>query len=160
MVKTMSIYWKKKVEIPIRSLRSEEMPKSFTYVAKSTGKSQKGFTLIEMLVVMAVVALLLSIALPRYFGSLEKSKEVALKENLQTMRTGIDKFYADKGHYPETLEDLVTEKYFRAVPADPVTESTTTWILIPSKDADSPGVMDIKSGAQGKTRDGKLYENL
>lgn len=109
---------------------------------------------------MAIVALLLTIALPRYFGSLDKSKEVALKENLQVLRTGIDKFYADKGRYPETLEELVEQQYFRAVPVDPVSESTTTWILVSSPDSDTPGIADIKSGAQGTTRDGLPYEQL
>lgn len=123
-------------------------------------RAPRGFTLIEMLVVMAVVALLLTIALPRYFGSVEKSKEVVLKENLQVLRTGLEKYYADKGHYPESLEDLVTNKYFKSVPVDPVTESSATWILISSSDADRTGVEDIKSGAQGKTRDGVPYDQL
>jgi general secretion pathway protein G len=120
----------------------------------------KGFTLIEMLVVMSIVALLLTIALPRYFGSVEKSKEVALKENLQVMRTAIDKFYADKGRYPNALSELVTERYFRSVPADPVTELTSTWILVPSRDIDKPGIEDVKSGAAGKTRDNIPYDQL
>ncbi len=119
-----------------------------------------GFTLIELLIVMAIIALLLTIALPRYFGSLEKSKEVALKENLQVLRTGLDKYYADKGHYPETLDDLVSQKYFRAVPMDPITESAATWILVPAQDSDKPGVQDVKSGAQGQTHEGVLYEQL
>ena len=121
---------------------------------------QRGFTLIEMLVVMAIVALLLTVALPRYWGSLEKAKEVALKENLQVLRTGIDKYYADKGRYPETLDALVESKYFRSVPLDPVTESAATWILVPSQEADKAGVGNVKSGAQGTTRDGVPYEQL
>ncbi len=121
---------------------------------------QSGFTLIELLVVMAIIALLLTIALPRYFGSLEKAKEVALKENLQVLRTGIDKYYADRGRYPEALEDLVEQKYFRTVPVDPVTESAATWILMPSLDTDKSGIENVKSGAQGKTRDSVPYEEL
>lgn len=127
---------------------------------KEYGSRWTGFTLIEMLVVMAIVALLLTIALPRYFGSLDKSKEVALKENLQVLRTGIDKFYADKGRYPETLEELVDQQYFRTVPVDPVTESATTWILLPSRESEVSGIADIKSGARGSTRDGVPYEQL
>ncbi len=119
-----------------------------------------GFTLIELLVVMAIVALLLTVALPRYFGSVEKSKEVALKENLQVMRTGIDKFFADKGRYPSDLSELVAEHYFRAVPVDPITESSTTWILIPARDIEKPGVEDVKSGAPGKTRSDVPYDQL
>ena len=128
--------------------------------AAAVAAKQRGFTLIEMLVVMAIVALLLTVALPRYWGSLEKAKEVALKENLQVLRTGIDKYYADKGRYPETLDALVESKYFRSVPLDPVTESAATWILVPSQETDKPGVGDVKSGAHGTTRDGVPYEQL
>jgi general secretion pathway protein G len=120
----------------------------------------KGFTLIEILVVMAIIALLLSIALPRYFGSVEKSKEVALKENLQVLRTGIDRFHTDKGRFPNDLAELVSEKYFRSIPVDPVTESANSWILVPSRNIDSPGIEDVKSGAPGQTRDHTPYGQL
>ena len=95
-----------------------------------------GFTLIEMLVVMAIIALLLTLASPRYFGALEKSKDVALAENLKVLRVTLDRFYADKGRYPETLEELVEQKYLRSVPVDPVTESDRSWILVPSQEAE------------------------
>ena len=121
---------------------------------------RRGFTLIEMLVVMAIVALLLAIALPRYFGSLNKSKDVVLKENLQVLRTTLDKYLADKGRYPETLQDLVDQKYLRAVPTDPVTESDRSWILVPPKDSEQTGIADVKSGATGAAHDGKLHETL
>ena len=123
-------------------------------------RHRNGFTLIELLVVMAIVATLLTIAVPRYFGSVDKSKEVALKENLQVLRSGIDKFYGDKGVYPASLADLVVHKYFRVVPVDPVTESATTWQAVASLDPDKPGIADIRSGAKGKTRDGVPYEQL
>jgi general secretion pathway protein G len=119
-----------------------------------------GFTLIEIMIVMSIIALLLTIALPRYFGSIEKSKEVALKENLKVLRLSLDKFYADKGRYPQNLQEIVENRYLRAVPLDPVTESPNTWMLIPSPDAKLPGIADVKSGAQGLSRDGILYENL
>ncbi|MBJ7309619.1 type II secretion system protein [Rugamonas sp. CCM 8940] len=121
---------------------------------------KRGFTLIELLVVLAIISLLLTIALPRYFGSVEKSKEVALRENLQVLRSGIDKYYADKGEYPAALADLVTQRYFRSVPLDPVTESAVTWQLLPSQDADKPGVADIRSGAKGRTREGVPFGQL
>ena len=121
---------------------------------------QRGFTLIELLVVMAVIALLLTIALPRYFGSLEKSKVVALQENLQVLRVTLDRFYADKGRYPDMLDELVEQKYLRAVPVDPITESSRTWILVPSLDPDIQGIGDVKSGAPGQTIDGRAYESL
>ncbi len=127
---------------------------------RGAAPARAGFTLIELLVVLAIVALLLTIALPRYMGSVEKSKEVALKENLQVLRAGIDKYYGDKGEYPAALADLVTQHYFRSVPVDPVTESATTWQLIASPDGDKPGVADIRSGARGKTRDGVPFEQL
>jgi len=120
----------------------------------------KAFTLIELLVVMAIIGMLLTVALPRYFGSIDKSKEVALKENLQVLRTGIDRYMADRGRYPDNLSDLVANKYFRSVPIDPMTDSSTTWILITSTDIDKPGVEDVKSGAVGRTSDGVPYDQL
>lgn len=120
----------------------------------------RGFTLIELLLVMAIIGLLLTLALPRYFGSLEKSKDIALQENLKVLRVTLDKFYADKGRYPETLDELVEQKYLRAVPLDPVTDSASSWILIPARDADTKGIVDIKSGALGTSRDGRAYESL
>ena len=120
----------------------------------------RAFTLVELLVVLAIISLLLTIALPRYFSSVDKSKEVALRENLQLLRSGIDKYYADRGEYPAALADLVDQHYFRTVPLDPVTESAATWQLMPSRDPDKPGVADIRSGAQGKTREGIPYGQL
>jgi type II secretion system protein G len=120
--------------------------------------ARRGFTLIEMLVVMAIVALLLSIAAPRYFGSLDRSREVALKENLQVLRTTLDKFYADKGRYPDTLEELVEQKYLRSVPLDPITESSSSWVVVPSQDPDTKGIVDVKSGATGQAGDGRRFD--
>lgn len=119
-----------------------------------------GFTLIEMLVVLAIVALLLSVATPRYFGSLEKGREVALQENLRVLRVTLDKFHADKGRYPETLDELVDERYLREVPLDPITESAATWVLVPPKEPDQQGVADVKSGASGTARDGRRFDAL
>lgn len=119
-----------------------------------------GFTLIEMLVVLAIVALLLTIALPRYFGSLEKSKDVALQENLKVMRLSLDRFYSDKGRYPTSLDELVEQRYLRSVPMDPITESSKTWVLLPAPDGETEGVADIKSGAPGVDREGRTYESL
>ena len=108
-----------------------------------------GFTLIELLVVLAVVATLLTLSLPRYFGSLERSKEAVLKENLYQMREAISRYYADKGRYPETLDSLVADKYLRAVPLDPLTDSTTTWLVVLAEDPQKGGVTDVRSGAPG-----------
>jgi general secretion pathway protein G len=116
-----------------------------------------GFTLIELLVVMTIVALLLTLALPRYFGSVDKSKEAVLKENLHQMREAISRYYADKGRYPESLDSLASDKYLRRVPIDPITESTSTWQVVRPEDAQKTGVYDIRSGAPGKSRDGSEY---
>lgn len=115
------------------------------------------FTLIELLVVMAIIAVLLTLAVPRYFHSVDKSKEAVLQQSLVTIRDAIDKYYGDKGKYPDTIEDLVTQKYLRTPPVDPITESATTWITIPPEDPEKGNVYDIKSGAEGKSRDGTPY---
>jgi general secretion pathway protein G len=118
-----------------------------------------GFTLIELLVVMSIIATLLTIALPRYFGSVDHSKEVALKQSLGVMRDAIDKFYGDTGAYPENLEDLVAKKYLKAVPVDPITDSATTWQELPPPDEKLTGTYDVKSGASGAGRDGSAYRD-
>jgi general secretion pathway protein G len=116
-----------------------------------------GFTLIELMVVMVIIATLLTIAVPRYFGSLDRSKEAVLKENLYQMRDAISKYYADKGKYPESLDSLASDKYLRKVPTDPITESATTWVAVPPEDPLKGGVYDVKSGAQGKATDGTEF---
>jgi general secretion pathway protein G len=117
----------------------------------------RGFTLIELLVVLAIIATLLTIALPRYFSSVEKSKEAVLRENLYVTRDAIGKYYSDKGKYPESLEALVTDKYLRGIPMDPVTDSTATWVVVPPEDPKKGAVYDVKSGAPGKASDGTLF---
>ncbi|SEN47425.1 type II secretion system protein G (GspG) [Duganella sp. CF517] len=117
----------------------------------------KGFTLIELLVVLGIVALMLTLAVPRYFPSIDKSKEVVLADNLRNMRNVIDQYYGDTGRYPDSLEQLVEKKYLRALPVDPVTESETTWVIIPPEDGAKGGVYNIKSGAPGNDRSGKPY---
>jgi general secretion pathway protein G len=119
-----------------------------------------GFTLIELLVVLMIVALLLTLALPRYFGSIDRSKEAVLRENLMQMRDAISRYYADKGKYPESLDSLATEKYLRNVPLDPVTESDKTWVIVQPDDPQKGGVYDVKSGAPGKMKDGREFSQL
>ncbi|ADE12052.1 type IV pilin protein [Sideroxydans lithotrophicus] len=117
-----------------------------------------GFTLIELIVVMLIIAMLASLAVPRYFGSVQKSKDAVLKENLTLMRDALDKFYGDNDKYPATLDDLVSRKYLRNIPRDPVTESTSTWITVPPEDPDKGGVYDVHSGAEGNAADGSPYK--
>ncbi|WP_374668348.1 type II secretion system protein [Acinetobacter sp.] len=119
-----------------------------------------GFTLIEVLIAMSIVALLLAIALPQYFGSIAKSKDVVLQENLRVARVVIDKYYGDKGKYPKTLDELVHERYLRSLPIDPITDSTNSWILIQNTDAENPGIVDIKSGAPGVNSNGISYSSM
>jgi general secretion pathway protein G len=117
----------------------------------------KGFTLIELLVVLAIVAVLLTIAVPRYFGSVDRSKEVVLKENLYQMRDAISKYHADKGKYPESLDSLAADKYLRKIPLDPITESAASWVPLAHEDPQKPGVFDVRSGAPGKATDGTEF---
>ena len=114
---------------------------------------RRGFTLIELLVVLAIIATLLTIAVPRYYASLDRSKEAVLKENLYQLRDAIGKYYADKGKYPESLEALATDKYLRKVPLDPITDSAATWQVVAPVDPQKGGVFDVKSGAPGKASD-------
>lgn len=118
-----------------------------------------GFTLIELLVVMAIIGTLLTIAVPRYFHSVEKSKEAVLHQNLALTRQVLDKYFSDNGKYPDSLEDLVNKKYLRNFPYDPITESTTTWLIIPPDVPEKGSVFDIKSGASGKALDGSDYKD-
>jgi general secretion pathway protein G len=118
---------------------------------------RRGFTLIELLVTLAIIALLLSLAGPRYFSNVTKAEETTLRHNLATLRDAIDKHYADNGKYPGSLADLVQKQYMRALPLDPITQSSATWVLIAPTDPQKGGVFDVKSGAQGTARDGTPY---
>ncbi len=117
-----------------------------------------GFTLIELLVVMAIIATLASIAAPRYFNSLEKSRETALRSNLKVMREAIDQYHQDTGKWPGALEDLVKQRYLREVPVDPITQEFGTWVAVRSNDGAEPGVRDVRSGAPGAPKEGPRYE--
>ncbi|WP_317204288.1 competence type IV pilus major pilin ComGC [Janthinobacterium sp.] len=116
-----------------------------------------GFTLIELLVVLAIVALLLTLAVPRYFSGIDKAKETILADNLRNLRATIDQYHGDTGQYPDSLEQLVEKKYLRAMPLDPLTDSSASWILVAPQDDAKGRVVDIHSGAPGNDRDGKPY---
>ncbi len=118
---------------------------------------RRGFTLIELLVVMAIIAMLLSLSIPRYFGHVEKAKESVLRQDLAQMRDAIDKYFGDVGHYPESLDEIVTKKYLRKVPLDPFTDRADTWVIVAPDNKDAGKVFDVKSGATGHARDGSLY---
>ncbi|MBL0726175.1 type IV pilin protein [Piscinibacter sp. HJYY11] len=119
-----------------------------------------GFTLMELMVVMAIIASLMTLALPRYFHSVERSREAVLKHDLAAMRDAIDKFVADRGRYPATLEELAEKRYLRKLPVDPVTDSATTWVVVPPPTTDGrEGVYDVRSGAAGTSLDGEAYDS-
>lgn len=118
-----------------------------------------GFTLIELLVVMAIIGTLLSIAVPRYFHSVDKSKEAVLHQNLALTRQSIDKYYSDSGRYPDNLDDLVKKKYLRSLPYDPIAESNSAWLIVAPDNIEKGSVYDIKSGAPGVALDGTEYKD-
>lgn len=116
-----------------------------------------GFTFIELLVVLSIVALLLSVSYPRYMQSVETAKEAALRENLRVMRGSLDRYKADKGRWPGSLDELVSSSYLSSVPIDPITESSGTWRTEANSDTEDNGVRDVKSGAVGSDREGRSY---
>ena len=117
-----------------------------------------GFTLVELMVVLAIVALLLAIVVPNYMGRVSRAEEAVLREDLRVMREAVDRHYADSGEYPGSLEELVRKRYLRSIPEDPITRSTTTWVVVPPPGNDSKGgVYDVRSGAKGTGTDGRPY---
>jgi len=119
--------------------------------------SGSGFTLVELMVVLAIIALLISIVAPHYVGRLTKAEETVLREDLMLMRDAIDKHYADAGEYPRSLEDLVAKRYLRSIPSDPITQSAASWIVVTPPDPRKTGVYDVRSGAKGAGSDGTPY---
>lgn len=118
---------------------------------------QRGFSLIELLVVLAVMGLLLGVAAPRYVEHVDRARESVLRRNLAGLRDAIDKFYADRERYPDALQELVQQRYLRAVPVDPMTERADTWVLVPPAQQGRGAVYDVRSGARGNARDGSPY---
>lgn len=118
---------------------------------------KRGFTLIELTIVMAIIALLLTFALPRYFEGLDRAREAALRQDLKTMREAIEQFHGDRGVYPENLEDLVAQRYLRAIPADPISESAATWVVVPPDEVGQGQVYNVLSGAEGQAQDGSYF---
>jgi general secretion pathway protein G len=132
-------------------------------MARSTGTgSARGFTIIELMVVLALVVILASLAMVQYRRTIVYSKEAVLRDDLAKLRDAIDQYYADKNQYPPTLSALASEGYLREIPKDPITESNSSWQEIPAE-ADStnpsasPGVYDVKSGSDGTALDGSRY---
>ena len=133
-----------------------------TKIQNSKSKSERGFTLLEMMIVMFIIIILLSIALPAYQSSVRHARETVLKENLFQIRRSIDQYAADKGKLPQSLDDLITENYLREKPIDPISEKAE-WKEIQGEDTTSvegeEGLKDVKSTAEGEDSEGKKYED-
>jgi general secretion pathway protein G len=125
-------------------------------------RRQRGFTLIELIVVATILMVLAAMALVQYRGSVIRAREAVLMTDLFHMRDAIDQYYADKTQWPSTLDSLVSDGYLRKIPDDPFTRSSTTWQAIPSEPdpnnpSASPGVYDVKSGSDATALDGTRY---
>lgn len=117
-----------------------------------------GFSLIELIVVLALVGLLLSISAPRFTAGIERSKEAVLRQNLKAIRSALDQYHADTGTHPESLQVLVDARYLRAMPLDPIVDSRTEWVVVPPPHEPlASGVFDVRSSAHGKASDGSAY---
>jgi general secretion pathway protein G len=132
--------------------------------ARTAFRRVDGWTLIELMVVITLVVVLASLGLANYSNAIKRSREAVLKENLFRMRDSIDQYYADTGNYPSTLDDLASDGYLRALPEDPFTGSSSTWVVVPAEpDPDDPftelGVYDVKSGTENVALDGTPYSD-
>lgn len=127
-------------------------------VSGNFGAEERGFTLVELLLVLFVVALLASLVAPVVTGTIHQARESALKEDLHIMRKALDDFYTDNGRYPESLKQLVEKRYMRKIPVDPFTDSATTWVEVKGQEKDT-GVMDVRTGSEEKAADGVAYRD-
>ena len=123
---------------------------------------QTGFTLIELMVVLAIIALLSTIVAPRYFRSVQHAREVTLRTDLNVMRDAIDKFLADQGRYPKSLTELQERRYIRDIPEDPITDRRDSWLMLPPPPDSTlhDGMADVRSGAAGTAQDGTPYRDF
>jgi general secretion pathway protein G len=131
-------------------------------MALSTRTGNRGFTLVELLIVISLISILAAMGLVQYRNSVVAAKESTLKTDLFRMRDAIDQYYADKGKYPSSLDSLVSDGYMRRIPEDPFTKTADSWTTVPAEPdpnnpSAEPGVYDVKSGAQGTALDGSSY---
>lgn len=127
------------------------------YHSQNIKSKTLGFTLVELLVVLSILSLLLTLAAPRYFSNIDRAKDATLIQDLNTIRESIDKFYADRGEYPKSLEELVERKYIRKIPVDPITGKTTTWEFTAPEPPLEGDIYDIHSGSEDLAKDGTRY---
>jgi len=125
-------------------------------------KKDAGFTLVELMIVMAIVGVLAVVAIPSYVGAVRQAREAVLKEDLHIMRAAIDSYTADKQKAPQSLEDLVNEGYLKKIPVDPMTRTTDSWQTttsdaLHSLDQTEPGIDDVHSGSTEQGSDGQPY---
>jgi general secretion pathway protein G len=125
-------------------------------------KHEAGFTLVELMIVMAIIGVLAMVAVPSYISAIKHAKEAVLKEDLHTLRAAIDSYTMDKQKAPQSLDDLIQDGYLKSIPEDPMTKSTTTWVTdtsdsMHSLDQTDPGIDDIHSGADDTGSDGQPY---
>ena len=131
-------------------------------MAPNTRTGNKGFTLVELLIVISLISILAAMGLVQYRNSVVAAKESTLKTDLFRLRDAIDQYYADKGKYPSSLDSLVSDGYMRRIPEDPFTKTADSWTTVPAEPdpnnpSAEPGVYDVKSGAQGTALDGSSY---
>ena len=127
-------------------------------------KHEAGFTLVELMIVMAIISILVLLAIPNYKTAIRHAREAALKQDLQTMRAAIDSYTMDKQKAPQSLDDLVQEGYLRAIPEDPFTHAKDTWVTDTSDamysiDETEPGISDVHSGSEDVGPDGQPYSS-
>ena len=132
--------------------------------ASTRERNDRGFTLVELLVVISLISILAAMGLVQYKNSIVRTQEATLKTDLFRMRDAIDQYYADKGKYPSSLDSLVSDGYLRKLPEDPITKSSDTWQTVPAEPdpnnpSSEPGVYDVKSGAPGTALDGTNYSD-
>jgi len=130
--------------------------------ASRSRRSQQGFTLLELMIVMIIIMTLAAIAIPSYMNNVRHAREAVLKEDLHTMRTAIDSYTVDKEKAPQTLDDLVQAGYLKAMPVDPFTHRSDTWVAVQDDslmtiDQTQSGISDVHSGAQETASDGTSY---